>query len=534
MNILRAIPGRRPLLTLAAAATVAGALFGAGFLSASALGSDDNAPTGASVGPANVSGAGSTGMAMSPRDSMTIVPAGAPPQGTSDAVKAGGGGSATYGIAPAPWCPADLPAIITGPAIDLAAAGVTVATPGDGYALRWVSLRSQADCDANGKAAGEAVVVVETTWLQVASGLEVTISQRAEDTPAPNVLTPWNGQAWVDGVLFSAWVNAYPIQPVDMPAGPEKPADTRADAVAEAVLREALARVAPSVAAQCYFVQREGSWADLASIGVGDPRPAIPAGLAEQFKQFVTFTAPPADCKAVALEHAGSFSASWGDTAGRSVSVNAYAGAMDGERTGYIDDSSASWVNGGVGYNVAAYGPQGGMGREVVEKIARALDPDFASACFIQTRQLAEAELGGLGFRAPVAPEGFRMASADLQVTGVPAGGGCSDTPDAAYYPQYNLWWTMEDGKGAVIEAHAARSPQQGKGGEGMISDVWLAWQAADGTFYSVYGYSKDGQGTASRDALIAVAKSMDPSLDVSKLPEGGKVMPMDAPRIAP
>jgi hypothetical protein len=296
------------------------------------------------------------------------------------------------------------------------------------------------------------------------------------------------------------------------------------------VLRAVLAALAPDVPAQCYYVQRSGTWDDLALIGVGDPRPAVPSGLAEQYSEFYVFTAPPADCDAVELEQPGSFSASWGgDGDARYVSVGVYP-AYDGWASyGYLDSGSAYWRNGAFQFNVSAYGPEGGLGRDVVEGLARALDPDFSSACFVINRELDESELAALGFQAPVAPEGFEIMSSSLTANEAPSG-DCGDVPDAEFYPQYNLHWMMESSDGAVIETNASRYPGSEQG-PGYIYESGLNWSDSQGTQYSVYGWSKGGSGTIERDILVAVAQSMDPSLDPSTLEEGPIALPAEKPR---
>ena len=519
------IQSRRSLAVAVGGVAVAGALFGAGFLTASASGSDkDTGSTAPATGRTatqplnNVTGAG--GPATS-----APVPAGSVPAsfGAEDSV----GGRGAYGvdIAPQPFCQGDLPPVLAGSTIDLSRAGFVLTPLGDGYTLRGINVRSEADCDETGAPTGEPIVVVDTTWVHEATGVEAHVSQRPTADAVANLRTPYNGQVWSDGYSFTAWANAYPIRTLD--GGSPEASEARA---AE-VLRAVLSRLAPSVPERCYYEQVEGSWADLATLGVGDPRPAIPAGLDEQYAQFTVFTPPPADCNAVELEGQGSFSASWGDRSGESVNVSVYS-AGEGSQSGYgyIDSGSAYWVSNGFGYNVSAYGPSGPMGNDVVKAIAAALDPDFSAACFISTRELAANELAALGFAAPVAPEGFKVTRANLQVVEAPGSANCGTSPDAAYYPQYNLYWTMENGDGVVIEATTSRHPQAGDPEPGFIHDGGMNWMGSDGTFYAVYTYSKDGSTTVSRDTMIAIARTMDPSLDPSTLQDGGGPIAIDKP----
>ena len=105
---------------------------------------------------------------------------------------------------------------------------------------------------------------------------------------------------------------------------------------------------------------------------------------------------------------------------------------------------------------------------------------------------------------------------------------GCPK-PDG-FQPSYNLAWSFQKGAD-TIEASANR---YGDGGSGRSSGYQAAntlnWNGPDGTMYSVNAYSTGVSPTVSKDDLIAVAKSMDPSFDISKLSEGGPDNPIAQP----
>jgi hypothetical protein len=526
---------RKAIAGVAGAVVAAGALFAAGFFTASALESDGGGtPSDGAVSPPVTTGDGSVprvGMVPPgmPSASGTNVPASYPGKGgAEDAAR--GGALIGVGLMPKPYCVGDLPGVLSDSTIDLSLAGFRLDVPGSGYVLRSIAVRAEGVCDDRGQPTGESVLVVDTTWVHSATGFEVYISQRQSAEALPSVLTPYNGQVWANGYFYTAWVNAYPVLPVDSVSRP--PVDGPDPRGAE-VLREVLGRLAPSVEERCYYVQRKGDWSDLAAMGIGDPRGAIPSGLSEQQIEIIAFTSPPADCNAPALVGASSFSASFGDArGGTQVYLSAYPIGPNGQPSyGYIDEGSAWWTNNTYGFNVGGWTQNGPIGREAVERIARALDPNFSAACFVSTRPLAESELAALGFRVPVAPEGFTITTSTLTATEAPGGSGCAQLPDAQYYPQYNLYWTMEGPDGATIEASAFRHPQS-ESGPGYIHENGLNWSDASGTQFSVYGYSKSGGRSAAvdRETLIAVAQSMDPTLDVSKLQEGPVVYDKPAP----
>ena len=66
--------------------------------------------------------------------------------------------------------------------------------------------------------------------------------------------------------------------------------------------------------------------------------------------------------------------------------------------------------------------------------------------------------------------------------------------------------------------------------GSGYQSSNTLNWTGPDGTNYFVNAYSTGVSPTVPKDDLIAVAKSMDPSFDISKLSEGSPDKPIAQP----
>ena len=515
-------------------------VFGAGYVTANALGDGDGDGDGGSGSPqvqVPVNAAVDIGSGSSGRDAITTNAPGAQPAGSipasmtdEQAARSGApGGYSGYGLTyPGPGmpyaCPAPLPEVLNGAVVDVSLAGFELTLLGDGYTLRNISVRAEGECDDQGQAES-GVLVVDTSWVHGETGFEVYLSQRVSEEAVANVLTPYNAQVWADGYAFSAWVNAYayPVKPLTDDIMPAPAEDPRVSELLKAVMAE----VAPAVPDTCYYTQRAGSWDDLASLGVGDPRPAIPGGLSEQYSDFTVFDAPPADCNVPALEGAGGFSASFADDSQTYVSVSAYAvpaGANPG--FGYLDEGNAYWSNGSFAFNVSGYGSGGPLGKDVIENIARSMDPNFSAACFITTRQLDPSELAGLGFGEPTPPEGFELGKSSLMVTEAPSG-DCGDPPDGQNYPQYSLYWTMQDSDGVTIDASAYRYPGSAPEAGGYIYEGGLYWAAADGTQYSVSSYGPNGPSSVDRETLIAVAQSMDPSLDPSTLQEGPSDMPM-------
>jgi hypothetical protein len=531
---------RQALLSAVGGVALAGLLFGAGFATASAVDDDgdDSAvtvPRGDVAIPGVSTGRDGSLPANVPSTGAPIIPARDTDEsaGAEDAAfgrSGSGGGSQMYytsaGIAPRAYCPGDLPNVLAGSTIDVSLAGIELKLLGAGYTLRAITVRAEGICDDNGQTTGSRVVV-DSSWLDAGTGFEVYVSQLESEEPQPSVLTPYNAQAWSNGYVFTAWVNAYPVKPF-VDDAPES--ETELQAQGAALLKRVMAELAPDVAERCYYQQQEGTWDDLASLGVGDPRPAIPDGLNEQYSQIVVFSEPAADCNAPELQNAGNFNAQFGDDSSSTyVSVGAYPVTPGQEGGyGYLDEGSAYWSNGSLWFNVSGYGKGQPIGRATIEAIARAMDPSFSTQCLISTRQLEEGELAALGVSAPTAPDGYEIVRSQLNITEAP-GGDCPQSPDAEYYPQYNLYWSLQDDDGNGIEANVYRyGADVPERVPGHIYDGGITWMDARGNQYSVYGYSRDGSNTIDRDTLIEVAQSMDPTLDVSTLEEGPIAIPVE------
>ena len=454
---------------------------------------------------------------------------------------------------PGPYggCPANITGVVSGGKLDPAAAGFQVNLLKSAFELQNVNLRGEGECDDQGKAKNPQVVL-DSNWIHSGTGFMVSITQRvASSTPVADVLSDGGATFTSGGYTYSVYVNSYggPI-PLDSKPLPEPvttsaasgsggsvsvgsgqalpyPGGQAQDPRVADVVKEVMQQLAPSLTTACFYQQTAGSWDDLKALGIGDPRPAIPQGLTEQYAQFIVFTAPPPSCNAPKLTAGSGFNASFGDNGadpkgGGYLSISANS-IPDGQPAypGYADAYSASWSNGKFQFNVSAGGPNSGLGQDTVRAVARALDPGFDNACLMTNRQLTEAEFLALGFKKPAVPDGFSIG--EWQFNASEVNGNCkpSDLPAGAGN-SYGGNWSMSTAAGdAFIGVGINRqtnSPKDPTTGTGYISDYGLGWSDGNGTYFSVNGKAVDGKVT--RDMLIAVAKSIDPSLDVTKLQE--------------
>lgn len=432
-------------------------------------------------------------------------------------------------------CRSPLPGgLLTANGIDLGGAGFQIVQPGAGFSLISFSVSTYAECDENGQPVPSNDLVLDTTWRHDDTGLEAYISQRSgSDAVAPVLRMDWASFS-SNGYVFNISVNRWNVFPVDARDGDIMPYPD-GDPRATEVLNTLIGRLAPSIGLQCFWTEAQGDWASLRAMGIGDPRSAIPSGYTQSDLWVTTFNAPAAGCDtSVTPTDGGSFNASWSSSDGSSyIGVSAWAIPRDYpyDYPGQISSWGANWSNGSYQFSVyvSNNGREGDL--ETVRAIARALDSSYSEQCFIRENILTDADLPGLGFKTPVVPDGYTISRTYHSGTSIAS--GC-DKPQG-FEPYYNLSWTLTNG-GDTIDVSVSRYSGSAGNGEGWISDYGLNWSGTNGDYFAVNGWSNGISAVVSQDILIAVAQSIDPSLDVSKLKKesggGVKPMPMTEPGV--
>uniref|UniRef100_UPI002ADE49B3 hypothetical protein n=1 Tax=Tepidiforma sp. TaxID=2682230 RepID=UPI002ADE49B3 len=386
----------------AIAGIAAGALFAAGALTARAFIDDSS---GASQPPTQA-------------DTATDLPAIAPNRPGIPMFGQGGATAedkTTATTKPSYWgpsgCPVPLPSGTLGQSvIDLQGAGLTPRLPKDGFQLTSVNLSAFSDCAPDGTPTGPARPVLSTSWRHTATGLDIQLTQSPTTQPVAPVLRP-DGATFAEGSqAFTVSIYAFAVEPLD----PRLPSPRGPHPRAGEVLREFIAQIVPGFDQQCFWTLADGDWNDLATYGVGDPRPAIPSEFTLQETHVAAFRPPAGPCDTTVKPTDGfGLYATWSADDGSSIGIS-----VNGMPTtvgvtpapGYIDRYSASWVNGQIQYNVWLYPGPKTPATTPVRDIARALDPAFNDACFVQIRTLSETDLRALGFRAPQPPAGYTIA----------------------------------------------------------------------------------------------------------------------------
>lgn len=423
-------------------------------------------------------------------------------------------------------CPVPIGNVASGSIVDITSSGFVMNLLGEGFELRGINIRSEGECGPNGEPPITGFVVVDTNWVHTASGYDVYLSQRVSPDAQANVRYAESANFWADGYLYSLNVSNWIMYPMERSATDIAPPPAIDDPQVQAILDAGIGQLVPQIGAQCFFKLEKGAWEDLAALGIGDPRPAIPSGFTENHSNIDRFVAPPADCPGADLEPPvnSGFYAGFGDDAGGWLDISAWPQYENVTWPGYIDENGASWSNGDWSYNVYGNRNGVGLGREAIEAIARAMDPNFNDACFIQSNELADPTSVGLGTVTP--PDGYTVTNTRHTVTDAPD--NCD--VDVEGYPNYNLNWTVENGDN-TYEVNANHYPVQDGEYEvyGYISDWGMSW-GDEGSHYNISAVSRGVSGTPDRDAMIAIAQSLDPSLDVSTLQEekgGGLPRPL-------
>ncbi|MGH2633988.1 MAG: hypothetical protein ACRDG3_11305 [Tepidiformaceae bacterium] len=527
---LAGLRNNRILLAAAAAIAIA-AVFGAGIVVARAtMGSD--APTKA----LDVAG-GPGAAAAKPAIGRTV-------EGGHDSAS-GTGGSSSSGVAPgfagssgialpiAPYggCGAPITAAVLGSAFDPAKMGFSPNMLGAGFTLTGVSFASQGNCGPDGKVQ-DPHLAMTTQWTYGDGGPTVSVTQVQGGAPAPNVVMPGNASFTAGGSTYSVWANSFAGGPVPaFDAGPlpvtsapgqdasvAKPAPNipQPDPRIADAIDAAIAQLAPGIQ-QCFYRQVEGGWDDLAALGIGDPRGAIPGGFSQQSLNVTRFQAPAAACPSTSAPFDGqaNFNATFTNN-DSFLQLNAYAAPAPGAgasppqatQPGRVGDSYASWSNGTFSFDVTSSGPA--VTRDVINAIAKALDPNFANACMVASAPMTDSGLAATGVHTPQAPDGYHLDSSTLTSTGSTGDCGGSTTPDTGFA----LSWMLVSDRGNVIQATAQRGASDGFNSPAIMSDTSLFWTDDSGTAYSVTGLKL----AVPRVTLLAVAKSMDPDFSESRL----------------
>ncbi|MEX0783229.1 MAG: hypothetical protein WD557_11305 [Dehalococcoidia bacterium] len=519
------VSDRRRLRLLAGAVVAGAALFASGVFVANAMGSDDSPnDTG---GPKVAVGVPRDGNSGSSAAQAAFNPA-------IDRGEAGMAGDEDMSRSSRPWggCQVPITGILADGKLDPAAAGFAASYLGAGFQLTSFSIRGEADCPDGVTPSGETHIVIDTAWKHIETGLGVYVSQRQDAEPTASVLEETNARFSREGYAFSVSVDGYSVQPfADTDDGPDVARDLLPgpDPRAAEVLRAALADLnAPAEA--CFYTIRAGTFDDLAAMGIGDPRGAIPGGYSLQDVQVRAWNAPAADCGTPAEGLQTSFNATWVlDSSSGFGGIYASAYSVSPGEEAYPGSSSeyyANWTNGTFHFNVGVKSDPAPTDGVLLTALATALDPLFLNACLAVESELSDDQLRARGFGIPSAPGGYEVTNRAHRGSALNA--NCSAEARANYTDSVGGNWTMTADSGAVINVNAYQSgdvPSDEK--RGYIGENNISWWAGSAQ-YNISGYNERGGDAPSLETLIEVARSIDPSFDPDSLEKvsGGSTSP--------
>lgn len=417
------------------------------------------------------------------------------------------GGTIIVPGSPAPWpvCAGDIGAAITGDAVQPSQLGISMNLLKDGFQLNSLTIRSDAVCGSDGQA-GPGVPVIETGWTVEAAGAPLLLSQQPQAQGPGNRLDDGSASFWWQGFLYSLQLQfAVPLQGKGLASSVP---DSRQ------ILLRAIAELAPGLDPSCFAQEKTGIWSDLAALGIGDPRPAIPAGYTEAAFRLDFLAAPACDPDNPATASEVSLFALFQNATGGFLGIEVWSLASSSPYPGTVQDGSLAWSSDRYQFNVS--GDSGGspLSASDLVPIARRLDPTFSPSCTLQMVTLAPADLPGLGFHAPALPAGWNQTAESLTGQTVPA--SCPRHFD--FRGTYSLYWSFSNGADLVISASAFRiaSDHPGPRTGPVVSDGCISWSDDLGTTFFVSGDSATGGAPPDRSTLGAVARSMDPGLTIS------------------
>ncbi|MFN8507313.1 MAG: hypothetical protein U0547_07085 [Dehalococcoidia bacterium] len=262
----------------------------------------------------------------------------------------------------------------------------------------------------------------------------------------------------------------------------------------------------------CFYREERGDWSDLAAMGIGDPRPAVPAGYAEANKEIVRLLTPDAGCASAPAPEgwpSSRVSLHWfnGDRM-LSADITSVPGGTAAS-AGRFGSGNGAWTTGKLQFYLS-WDPA--LGDAVARALASALDPEFAKACVVDIANMTDAQFAALGLSDPKPPQGYRQEGTRQALTTAPSA-GCGS--GAAGF--ITKWMYFSEAAGGLVEAAVFSGPRPPE--YAYIPNIeyqTLYWKDAKGREYYVAGFKADF--SKQRADLLALAKSMDPAFDEKNL----------------
>lgn len=343
-------------------------------------------------------------------------------------------------------------------------------------------------------------LMLETEWKHRKTGATLMLDQLATES-LPTRIAPLyatfsdNGY---DFYLMNLSMYGYPKPVVD-------------GTTAHRIVELAVEQLRPPVPLSCFYRSVSKDWSDLAALGIGDPRSAIPAGFDSIQLDFTALEQPAAGCPATtpppSAEPDIQFQAMFGGDGNRLLGVFARSLTPDDvDATSTFGPGEARWQSAQYQFSLNWHPEQ--LSDDQVRAIARTLDPGFQAVCALSAREVDFTELQATGIREPVRPGGLpTIVSGSFYLVGhSPA---CAN-PGAGGFQAH---WLMEyRDRGALVDVTVLRGEQMPNMRPLVFEDKTLYWKRADGVAFYLSGVKAE----FSREELLAIARSVDPAFDES------------------
>lgn len=344
--------------------------------------------------------------------------------------------------------------------------------------------------------------MLETEWRHRKTGATLMVDQTATST-MPARIAPlyatFSDNAY-DFYVMNLSMLGYPNPGVD-------------GATHHRIVELAIQQLRPPVPLSCFYRSISKDWSDLAALGIGDPRGAIPDGFHPMNLDLTALEQPSAGCPATtpppSAESAVQLQAMFGGDGNRLLGVFARSlTPEDHDAQATFGSGDARWQNAKYQFSLNWHPEQ--LSDEQVRAIATALDPGFEQVCSLSARQVDSAELKGIGIREPVRPGGLpaEVGGSFFLIGQSP---GCADAGPGGF----QVHWLMEyRDRGGLVDVTALRGEQVPYMRPMVFEGKTLYWLRPDGIAFYVSGLKAE----FSRDELLGVARSVDPTFDETLL----------------
>lgn len=344
--------------------------------------------------------------------------------------------------------------------------------------------------------------MLETEWKHPETGVEVLVDQYP-GTNAPTRIAPASASFSDAGYEYYILSISQLTQARDGPS----PANLLRG------FNTVVEQLRPPAALRCFYRAVSKDWADLASVGIGDPRGAVPPEYSALRLEFTALEQPETGCpettRPPAVEPAVQFQAMFSGPGSSLLAIFAHSLTPDEVETpATFGPGGAGWKNGRFRFSMN-WAPEH-VSDAQARAIAAALDPGFGAVCAPSARRVEFAELQQPNVREPVRPGGLASGVMGTFVLI----GRTSECADGGR-DGFQAHWVMEyRDRGALVDVTALRGEQLPYMRPMVFEGKTLYWMRPDGIAFYVSGLKAE----FSRDELLGVARSVDPTFDETLL----------------